>query len=171
MLLAMHHVLHVPSCSVLGDIPSTYPHLNEGTMRGAASGRPSCLASADTIPGHMLTMQCLATKPSKGTMRGAASGRTSCLASADPIPGRMLTLQRLVTKPSKGTPYTECCHAVRCWAVTARRALCEARLKCALKHSLCGASHGTVIEVHLMDSLLDGAACIPQGHLGSLPPG
>ena len=42
-------------------------HLNEGTMRGAASGRTSCLASADTIPGHILTMQRLVTKPSKGT--------------------------------------------------------------------------------------------------------
>ena len=87
-------------------------HLNEGTMRGAASGRPSCPASADPIPGHMRS-SCLASADTiPGHMRPSCLAsadtipghmRPSCLASADTIPGHMLTMQCLATKPCKGT--------------------------------------------------------------------
>ena len=38
-------------------------HLNEGTMRGAASGGMLCLALADAIPGHVLMLQSLGMSP------------------------------------------------------------------------------------------------------------
>ena len=42
-------------------------HLNEGTMRGAASGH-FCLASADAIPGHTLMLPHPAQNPIQRTM-------------------------------------------------------------------------------------------------------
>ena len=54
-------------------------HLNEGTMRGAASGRTSCLALADIIPEHTLMLQRHAHNP---TQRTVAEVVLSCHAHA-----------------------------------------------------------------------------------------